>query len=62
MNSQRPPLRSIRSILVWLVERGMTAMNSRPSSRANHASLTAVEPLDASMIGVSGPTHPLHRA
>src|SRR5699024_508509 len=39
----------------------MTATNGTPMSRAKYASLTAVEPLDASMIVVSGPIHPLHK-
>jgi hypothetical protein len=37
-------------------------MIGRPRSRAKYASLTAVEPLDASMTGVSGPSQPLHSA
>ena len=36
------------SILAALVARGMTAMKGRPSRRAKWASLTAVEPDDAS--------------
>ena len=40
----------------------MTAMNGSPRRRAKYASLTAVEPLDASTTGVSGPSQPLHSA
>ncbi len=48
--------------LAGLVLRGMTATKSRPSSFAKYASLTAVEPDDASMIGVSARTQPLQMA
>lgn len=41
---------------------GITATNGSSNSRAKYASLTAVEPLDASMIVVVGPTQPLHSA
>ena len=39
---------------------GITATKGRPSMRAKYASLTAVEPEDASTIVVSGPIQPLH--
>ncbi|MBA2893971.1 hypothetical protein HNR30_005332 [Nonomuraea soli] len=39
----------------------MTAMNGRPISRAKYASLTAVDPLEASTIVVFGPIQPLAR-
>ena len=37
-------------------------MNGRPSIRAKYASLTAVEPEDASTTVVRGPIQPLHSA
>ena len=40
----------------------MTAMNGSPSIRAKYASLTAVDPLDASMTVVPSRSSPLHRA
>ena len=45
-----------------LVERGITAMNGRPSRCAKCASETAVEPEDASITGVFSVTHPLQMA
>ncbi len=59
---QRPPCRSISSILARLVERGTTAMNGRPSSWAKYASDTAVDPEDASITGVPLVTQPLQIA
>ncbi len=44
-----------------LVVRGMTAMKGTPMSLAKYASETAVEPLEASMTGLSGRIQPLHR-
>ena len=46
------------SIFSGLVERGTTVTNSNPSMRAKYASLTAVDPLDASTRTVSGPMWP----
>jgi len=40
---------------------GTTAMKGRPSSLAKNASLMAVDPDDASTMGVPGPISPLHR-
>ena len=54
--------RSISSIFSCEVERGITAMNGRPSIRAKYASDTAVEPDDASMIVVPSQIQPLHSA
>jgi hypothetical protein len=45
-----------------LVEAGMTATNGSPSSRAKYASLTAVDPLDASMTVVPSLIQPLQSA
>ena len=45
-----------------LVEAGMTATNGRPTSRAKYASLTAVEPLEASMTVEPQWIQPLHSA
>jgi len=50
------------SIFSRLVPAGITATNGRWSSRAKYASLTAVEPLEASTTVLSGPIHPLHSA
>jgi hypothetical protein len=58
--SDRRGTRSARSSRP-LVERGMTATNGRPSSRAKYASETAVEPDEASTTVVSGVIQPLHR-
>jgi hypothetical protein len=41
---------------------GITAMNGSPSIRAKYASLTAVEPLEASTIGVPSRIQPLQSA
>jgi hypothetical protein len=49
------------AILLGLVDAGMTATNGNPSRRAKYASDTAVEPLEASTMVVSGPIHPLQR-
>ncbi len=43
------------------VDAGITATNGRPSMREKYASLTAVEPLEASMTVVEGPIQPLAR-
>ena len=43
-----------------LVDAGMTATNGSPSMRANHASLTAVEPLEASTTVVPSVICPEH--
>ena len=40
--------------------RGITATNGSPSIRAKYASLTAVEPDDASTTVVPSPIQPLH--
>ena len=42
--------------------RGITATKGRPSNRAKYASLTAVEPLDASTMVEPSRTQPLHSA
>jgi hypothetical protein len=52
---------SISAILLGLVDAGMTATNGNPSRRAKYASDTAVEPLGASTMVVSGPIDPLQR-
>jgi hypothetical protein len=57
-----PPWNSIREIFSGEVRAGITAMNGRPSIRAKYASLTAVEPEDASTTVVRGPIQPLHNA
>lgn len=51
----------MRRIFSGLVVRGMTAMKGTPIRFAKYASETAVEPLDASMTGLSGRIQPLHR-
>ncbi len=56
---QRPPCASISAILAGLVLAGMTATKSSPSSFAKYASLTAVDPDDASITVVFSPTQPL---
>jgi len=45
-----------------VVDRGITATNGRPSIRAKWASLTAVEPDDASRTVVPSAISPLHSA
>src|SRR5215218_8380022 len=56
---QRPPWNSISAIFSGLVVAGMTATNGRPSIRAKYASLTAVEPLEASTIVLPSVMSPL---
>ena len=51
---QCPPAASIRAILRVLVPRGITATKGMPSIRATCASLTAVEPEEASITGMPG--------
>src|SRR5699024_8398790 len=53
---------SIRSTLILLVVRGITAIKGKPRRRAKYASLTAVEPDEASIILVPLSSHPLHSA
>ena len=55
-------MRTMQEEGILLVARGITATNGRSSRRAKYASLTAVEPLDASMTGVPLPIQPLHSA
>ena len=62
MKWQRPPCASMRAIFAPLVLRGMTATKSRPSNYAKYASLTAVDPEDASMTVVPSVIHPLQIA
>ena len=57
---QRPPWNSISSTFSGLVDAGMTATNGSPSIRANHASLTAVDPLEASTTVVPSVICPEH--
>ena len=57
-----PPCRSISATFSAEVERGITAMNGSPSSRAKYASETAVEPEDASITGVPPVIQPLQIA
>jgi hypothetical protein len=57
-----PPWNSISEIFSGDVCSGITAMNGRPSILAKYASLTAVEPEDASTTVVCGPIQPLQRA
>src|SRR4051812_45176947 len=58
----RPPANSIRSIFSGLVPAGITATNGSPSIRAKYASLTAVDPEDASTIVAPSRIQPLHSA
>ncbi len=60
-SSQRPPWKRIWSSFSGDVDAGTTATNGSPMRRANAASLTAVEPDDASTSTVWGPIQPLHR-
>src|SRR3954470_18226573 len=57
-----PPWNSMSAIFSGDVLAGITAMNGSPSMRAKYASLTAVEPEDASTTVVVGPIQPLHSA
>ena len=56
-----PPWKVISCSLRAAVPCGTTAMKGRPSSLAKWASLMAVDPDDASTMGVPGPISPLHR-
>jgi hypothetical protein len=58
----RPPWNSISRVFSPLVVRGITAMKGTPISLAKYASLTAVDPLDASMTGPPGRIQPLQSA
>jgi hypothetical protein len=57
-----PPWNSISEIFSGEVLTGITAMNGSPSIRAKYASLTAVDPDEASTTAVRGPIQPLHNA
>ena len=49
------------AIFSGLVAAGMTATNGRPSMRAKYASLTAVDPLEASTTVLPSVIWPEHR-
>ena len=57
---QRPPWNSISATFSGLVERGITATKGSPSMRAKYASLTAVDPLEASTTGLPSVICPEH--
>ena len=59
---QRPPWRSMRAVLVGEVPLVITATNGTPISLAKYASLTAVDPDDASITVVFSVTQPLQIA
>ena len=59
---QVPPYCSIRASFDGDVETGTTAMNGSPRSWAKYASLTAVDPLEDSMIVWPSWIQPLHSA